>query len=473
MAAGDFWDYGTRKSASGELYVTMDSTDVNSVAISTPGLGALGIFSQINPWGSLKVSVEPGALFVDQFDGVTVDTTNRWSVGGTAPTQASGNFTLNGGTTANATSVAVSRPTFAPPGLGFRIIGTAITLNATKVVNQNTHYFFGVGQVTSYAIGTPLTDGIGFEVDTTGELNCVVWVAGTRYVINSTNAALITAQASLPTGGVSSTFGNVMAYPTAGPHIYGIADRGDTMFFYIDSFDVPVAYCKNVQPQAQALPIRVAKINAAASVVASSFVTSGIVLGDSTSQNTTVSDSTFQWRRQTISALGAASATSPGKLANTFSASIAMVAAASATDIIVISGNASKTAYVTKISISGTQTVAGTVEVNLIKRAIANTGGTSVPLNIIPHDSSDSVAQSIVLSYSANPTINSTLGAVRKVLLPLSTAAGILSSVYEFSFGERSKEVTLRGVAEQLAVNLSGVTVTGNVFDVSVEWFEI
>jgi hypothetical protein len=277
-----------------------------SPGISTDAMAALGLYAQVTPYGRLKVSAEPGSLFVDAFDGVTVDTTNRWTLSGTAvPTQAAGTMTLNGGTTNSASSVAVSQPTFLPPGLGFRQYASAITLSAAKVANHNKHQFFGVGVVTAYAIGTPLTDGFGMEVDITGELCLVVWVAGVRYVINSTNTALITAQGSLPTGAATSTFGRTLSWPTPGPHIYFMEDRGDSVFFFIDSLDAPVGYAANLQPQVQALPLRLAAINAAAAVQASTFTLGGVVLGDSTSQNQTISDATYPWRRAVVGAAGA------------------------------------------------------------------------------------------------------------------------------------------------------------------------
>ncbi len=275
-----------------------------SPGISTDSMAALGFYAQVQPYGALKISLEPSSVFVDPFDGASVDTTNRWTLSGTVPSQTAGNFTLNGGTTASATSVAISKPTFQPPGLGFRICAAAITLAAAKVPNQNTHYWWGAGQVTAYAIGTPVTDGFGFEVDITGELCAVAWVAGVRYVINSTNPALITAAGSLPTGAAAAAF-SAMSWPTPGPHIYAVIDRGDTAFFYIDSTDVPIGYCRNIQPQAQTLPFRIAKINAGASVVASSFSCSGVVMGDSTSQNCTISDPSFPWRRAGVSQSGA------------------------------------------------------------------------------------------------------------------------------------------------------------------------
>jgi hypothetical protein len=475
MAVGDTFTGAQRYSSTGAAYNVADATSVQGTFVSTPSMAALGLFAQVNPYGSLKVSIEPSSLFVDAFDGATVDTTNKWTLSGTAvPTQTAGNFTLNGGTTANATSVAISQPTFTPPGLGYRINAGAITLDTVQVSNPASHTFIGVGQVTSYAYATPLTDGAGFERDSTGALNAVVYVAGTRYVINSTNPALITAQASLPTGGSSSPLA-AMTWPTAGPHIYATIDRGDTMFFYIDSTDAPVAFCRNIQPQAQNLPFRMAKVNAAAAVVATSFVASGTVVGDSTSQNCTISDPTYPWRRMTIGANGGSSVTSPAKLAKSYSAAFNVVTAASATDVAVISGNATTTCYVTKITISGIQTTAGLVDTLLIKRSTADTGGTSTGQTAVSHDSTDAAASSAVLAYTANPgALGTAVGTVRRAYVPVDAALSVVGNPQVvFDFGDKGKEIILRGTAQQLAINLNAVTVTGGALDIVIEWFEV
>lgn len=318
--------------------------------VSTAGMALRGLYAQITPYNRLKVAIDPTALFVDGFDGATVDTTNRWTLSGTAiPTQANGIMTLNNGTTLSASSVAISQPTFTPPGLGFRQYASAITFSAAKVANHNKHQFFGIGVVTAYAIGTPLTEGFGLEVDITGEINLVAYVAGVRYVINSTNVALITAQGSLPTGAVTSTFSSTMAWPTVGPHIVFIEDRGDSVFFFMDSLDVPIGYAKNLQPQVQSLPLRCAAINAAASVVASTFTIGGVVLGDSTAQNTTQSDPIYPWRRQVIGADGAAAMAGGGQatvaIAAAGSANVKASAGRLARVLITVAGTASLTFY--------------------------------------------------------------------------------------------------------------------------------
>lgn len=156
----------------------------------------------------------------------------------------------------------------------------------------------------------------------------------------------------------------------------------------------------------------------------------------------------------------------------TYSAVASVTAVASATDIAILPGSASKTIYVTKVTISGKQTTAGMVEALLIKRSTANSGGTSAAMTAVPHDSSDAAASAAPLSYSANPTTGTAVGTVRRAQLAVGQGTSVVNEQQVFDFGASGKPIVLRSVAEGLAVNLGGVTVTGGVFDVAFEWYE-
>src|SRR5271166_514249 len=133
--------------------------------------------------------------------------------------------------------------------------------------------------------------------------------------------------------------------------------------------------------------------------------------------------------------------------------------AASPTDWVVIGGSATKTVRVTNITVCGTATAASTIDVVLIKRSSADTGGTPVSATAVPLDSNDAAATGTVVYYTANPTgLGTAVGNVDAVKLNLgaSGAAGCGS----VDFGTRnSQAVVLRGVAQQLAINLNGATV--------------
>lgn len=157
----------------------------------------------------------------------------------------------------------------------------------------------------------------------------------------------------------------------------------------------------------------------------------------------------------------------------TYSATIlGLAVAALATDIFTITGSASKTVRINRVMVAGTQTAGAVTEVQLVKRSTADTGGTSTAPARVPLDSGDAAATAVVAAYTANPGALGTLvGAVSadKVLVPATTAQ---PDKKVWTFGGLVKPLVLRGAAEQLAVNLNGVTVTGGSFDITVEWTE-
>jgi hypothetical protein len=173
--------------------------------------------------------------------------------------------------------------------------------------------------------------------------------------------------------------------------------------------------------------------------------------------------------------------TQAGTAATYTAAFTGLVPAATATDIMTITGSATKVVRVTKVVITATQTTQSVVETLLIKRSAANTGGTSTTATAVSHDSLDGAATATVRGYTANPT---TLGAAvgtivsRREWVGGAAPGGNLSPV-ENSFGvvmyeagRPCKEIILRGAAQVLAVNLNAVTVAGGLYGMHIEWTE-
>lgn len=160
----------------------------------------------------------------------------------------------------------------------------------------------------------------------------------------------------------------------------------------------------------------------------------------------------------------------------TYSAAILGLApAASATDVFTLAGSASKTVRVTRVSVSGTQTTAGEVDIQLLKRSAADTGGTSTAPAAVPHDSADAAATAVVAAYTVNPAALGTLvGPLRTRKAQIGAAATVTDQPEtEWLFGDRpSRAVVLRGVDEQVAVNLNAATIAGGSLDISIEWTE-
>ena len=158
--------------------------------------------------------------------------------------------------------------------------------------------------------------------------------------------------------------------------------------------------------------------------------------------------------------------------ARTYSATGNVTVAASATDIAAIFGNGTTAIAVTKIRLTGIQTTTGTVDVSVIVRSTANSGGTSSSMSIARHEQADGANNSTPITYTANPTPGTSAGIMRRFYLPVSAAAAGLSADYVCEFGDNGKPIILSGTAQGLVINLNGVTVTGGVFTVVIEWYE-
>jgi|SRR6185503_15266324 len=147
--------------------------------------------------------------------------------------------------------------------------------------------------------------------------------------------------------------------------------------------------------------------------------------------------------------------------------------AATPTDIAVLSGNATNTVIVTWVSMSCTATTAGIIDILLLMRTTADSGGTSTTITGRPLDTNNAAAVSSVLAYTANPTIND--GTVRNIdahkigVMAAGTATPNDIYIWRPAMGQ---SVTLRGTAQQLAINLNSVTLTGGSCDINYQWIE-
>lgn len=163
---------------------------------------------------------------------------------------------------------------------------------------------------------------------------------------------------------------------------------------------------------------------------------------------------------------------------------VGLVPAASATDVVCISGSSSKTIVIQKILLSGTAGTLVTLPLSLIRRAAVDTGGTAAsttanPANTITKmDTSFPTATATPISYTANPTIadsSGTILAARSLTLPV-TSAGVVSLPAEFDFSNFASNLVsplvLRGAAQQICLNLNAVSVSSGVLNGQIIWSE-
>jgi hypothetical protein len=147
-----------------------------------------------------------------------------------------------------------------------------------------------------------------------------------------------------------------------------------------------------------------------------------------------------------------------------------------ATDMITISGSASRTIRVTRGILTATQTTAGTNEFFVIKRSTANSGGTSAAATVVPYDRLNPAASAAVVTYSANPvTLGTTVGnvTVPKVLCPTTTSLADRDTVFDFTLGGLTQGIVLRGTGDVLALSFNGVSIpSGLNINFTLEWVE-
>ncbi|TGE35886.1 hypothetical protein E4K67_22480 [Desulfosporosinus fructosivorans] len=153
-------------------------------------------------------------------------------------------------------------------------------------------------------------------------------------------------------------------------------------------------------------------------------------------------------------------------------AAVAITPAATPTDLLTISGSATKTVRVKSVTVSGQATTAGSMDVSIVKRTAVNTAGTASAPVPGKFDSSDAAATAALAQYSANATA---LGAgvviaTKKLNLGLAGAGGSVT----FDFATRNdKALILRGATQALAINLNGQAVpAGGTITYAVEFEE-
>lgn len=152
------------------------------------------------------------------------------------------------------------------------------------------------------------------------------------------------------------------------------------------------------------------------------------------------------------------------------------------TDVACLRGSASRTVRVKQVRISGTAGTAINIVANLTKHTSIDTGGTPATGNALPVpyplDSSFPTVSATAASWTANPTINDAAPGIinsSTVFLPATaTASGAYAALFQWDDGGPAvSPPVLRGAAQELCVNLGGVTApSSGLMTISFEWTE-
>lgn len=156
------------------------------------------------------------------------------------------------------------------------------------------------------------------------------------------------------------------------------------------------------------------------------------------------------------------------------SAIVNLAVVTGATDVFTIIGSATKTIKISSITVSGSAAAAIIIPVLLIKRSAADTGGTSTTPTVVPYDSGSAAGTAVTRAYTANPAaLGAAVGTVftQKIGLPLTSGSTPVSVTIEFGSSFASP-IVLRGVAENLVINLNATAITTGNLNISIEWTE-
>lgn len=158
---------------------------------------------------------------------------------------------------------------------------------------------------------------------------------------------------------------------------------------------------------------------------------------------------------------------------------IGIVPAASATDVACITGSATSIVRLQQIRISGSAGTLVSLPVVITKHASANTGGTAALTTALPtpykFDSLNPTNGASTTAYTANPTIvDAAPGIIDAgvVTLNVTTVAGGTPTTFSWTTRAYNEAPVLRGIAQQVCVNLNGISVSSGLLAISFMWTE-
>lgn len=159
----------------------------------------------------------------------------------------------------------------------------------------------------------------------------------------------------------------------------------------------------------------------------------------------------------------------------TYAAATGATATAGTGVVLQITGSATKTVRITRIHVVGFAATAAQATFKLQRTSVAATAGTSAALTAGKADTNDGAATAVVTHWTATGgTTGTTVGGPYisdSVWLPSSTFAAATGSESDrgWTFGEKAKELTLRGTSDLMTLTCSGTLASSQVW---VEWTE-
>lgn len=401
--------------------------------------------------------------------------TNPWTVNGTVNAAQSGTWNIG-------TLTTITNPVTVNQGTSPWIISGSTTVTGTVTANQGTSPWVVSGTVAATQSGTWTTGRTWTLSNSTDSIAAVQ--SGTWNINN------ITGTVSLPTGASTS------ANQTSGAQKTQVVDGAGTVIGPAQTISgtnyLPVVLAASATPGSAlvARSIQVAGSDGAnartlltdtsgnlqvVGNVANAAADSGnpVKIGG-VFNSTAPTYTTGQRADRQVDSTGALFVNRESQK-STYSAAVQFTIAANPTDVFTITGSGTKLVRLVKLSISGTNTGNTNAVAFLTRRSSANSAGTSTTATNVVADSTQSAATATIRSYTANPTLGTTVGNFRVSTLFLPTLASTNQNVdIEFEFGNvNNKSIVLRGTSEVIAVNFAGTAITGTTsLSIDITWTE-
>lgn len=231
----------------------------------------------VEPFGALQVNNGYATLFYDSWSASPIDTVDKWSVTGTAPTTANGNMQM--AATASTYNAIRTKDTVRP-NVGFTLVRNGIAIETATATGAGRFWGLGTPAITP-ASAALAQDGIGFEIDqAAGTLLAVTYAAGVR-----TSVATLT----IPADGLT--------------HGYGMYFRVTRAYWMVDNVQVATQAFPNVM--VVELPALIVRQNASAFTGTPVFTNIAHLTADTSRQSTLIADPIIGTRQARVGADGA------------------------------------------------------------------------------------------------------------------------------------------------------------------------
>lgn len=157
----------------------------------------------------------------------------------------------------------------------------------------------------------------------------------------------------------------------------------------------------------------------------------------------------------------------------TYSATSIVAPSGAAQDVCILTGSATKTIRVRRVIFNGYTSTAMTDPVSIVKRSTVPTNGTGTSVTPVPYSSTFAAATATAEFFTSTPTAGTLVGVLMDVYQGFTASTGGTEEPqHAYEFGKLAAPVFLRGAAQSLSVNLSGLTYTSSSFSCTFEWTE-